>query len=99
MVRRVLTPGLVPMGNWTFTLQGTGCHHNRDAAIDADLATKAFVKTLLDQGHPSNRPRSRVATGRTGATCQADGAGSGFGSGFCPHPAAGSVTPAVRERV
>lgn len=39
------------MGNWNINIQGIGCHHNGKPEIDADLAAKEFVQTLLSQGH------------------------------------------------
>jgi hypothetical protein len=39
------------MGDWNINIQGTGCHHNQNEKIDADLASVEFVKTLKAQGH------------------------------------------------
>jgi hypothetical protein len=39
------------MGSWRITVEGVGCHHNKDPKIDADLATKEFVAKLKVQGH------------------------------------------------
>lgn len=43
------------MGDWTITVQGTGCHHNGKREIDADLATADFVAELKKQGHTVHR--------------------------------------------
>lgn len=47
--------GQTHMGNWTIIIEGHGCHHNSDPKIDANEATKAFVQTLIKQGHTINR--------------------------------------------
>ncbi len=39
------------MGRWRITIDGVGCHHNSNRAIDADLAAKDFVGELRKQGH------------------------------------------------
>jgi hypothetical protein len=39
------------MGSWRITVEGVGCHHNKDEKIDADLATREFVAKLKAQGH------------------------------------------------
>lgn len=39
------------MGNWNINIQGIGCHHNKNAKIDADLAMQEFVQYLKRQGH------------------------------------------------
>jgi hypothetical protein len=38
------------MGNWVLTIEGTGCHHNNNEAIDADLLAPKLVKQLQEQG-------------------------------------------------
>jgi hypothetical protein len=39
------------MGNWNITVQGTGCHHNRDNPSDADRLAAEFVERLKAAGH------------------------------------------------
>jgi hypothetical protein len=39
------------MGRWNISITGTGCHHNKNRAIDADLAARDFVDVLKRQGH------------------------------------------------
>lgn len=39
------------MGNWNITIQGSGCHHNGNAEIDADAVAKEMVQKLIKQGH------------------------------------------------
>lgn len=39
------------MGNWCITIQGIGCHHNKDSPKDANQMTKDFVKQLQQAGH------------------------------------------------
>lgn len=43
------------MGTWNINIKGHGCHHNGNPEIDADLATKEFVKKLAAQGHGISR--------------------------------------------
>lgn len=43
------------MGNWVLYIEGTGCHHNGNEAIDADLLAPKLVKQLKDQGHTIDR--------------------------------------------
>lgn len=38
------------MGNWTITIHGTGAHHNRKPAVDADLAAVELVQKLQAMG-------------------------------------------------
>lgn len=38
------------MGNWVIHIEGTGCHHNSNPEIDADLLAPKLVKQLKDQG-------------------------------------------------
>lgn len=39
------------MGNWNINIQGIGCHHNTDLAIDANKMAAEFVQKLKDAGH------------------------------------------------
>lgn len=39
------------MGNWNITIQGVGCHHNKDLPQDADRMSKKFVEDLKSAGH------------------------------------------------
>ena len=39
------------MGNWNISIQGTGCHHNLDLAVDADRMAARFVRELREAGH------------------------------------------------
>lgn len=39
------------MGSWRITVEGVGCHHNKNEKIDADLAAREFVAKLKAQGH------------------------------------------------
>lgn len=39
------------MGTWKIEISGTGCHHNNDPSLDADLAARAFVAGLKGMGH------------------------------------------------
>ena len=39
------------MGTWKIEITGTGCHHNNDPKIDANLAAADFVQKLKEQGH------------------------------------------------
>lgn len=43
------------MGNWTLTIEGTGCHHNGNEKIDADLLAPKVVQQFKDQGHTVER--------------------------------------------
>lgn len=43
------------MGNYKIRVQGVGCHHNGNPAIDADLLAKALVIGLLKAGHTINQ--------------------------------------------
>lgn len=45
------------MGTWRITIDGTGCHHNNNPAIDADLAVLEFVYHLKGQGHTISAAR------------------------------------------
>lgn len=51
------------MGTWNINIKGHGCHHNGQPAIDADLATKAFVETLRKQGHGITRAEFELTGG------------------------------------
>lgn len=39
------------MGQWNITIRGTGSHHNRKHAIDANRMAAKFVQELKDAGH------------------------------------------------
>lgn len=39
------------MGNWNITIRGTGCHHNKKLATDANRLAAEFVKVLEAAGH------------------------------------------------
>jgi hypothetical protein len=39
------------MGNWNISIQGTGCHHNKDNPTDANVMAQAFVDALRAAGH------------------------------------------------
>jgi hypothetical protein len=39
------------MGQWTITVEGTGCHHNPANPQDADKMALQFVDELQNAGH------------------------------------------------
>lgn len=39
------------MGNYNITINGTGCHHNKDNPTDADFMFLEFVDKLKAAGH------------------------------------------------
>lgn len=39
------------MGNWNINIQGTGSHHNKNHAKDANRMAAKFVQDLRDAGH------------------------------------------------
>lgn len=39
------------MGSWNITIRGTGCHHNKNTASDANRMAAKFVKELKAAGH------------------------------------------------
>lgn len=39
------------MGNWNITIRGTGVHHNKALAEDADKMAAKFVEDLKAKGH------------------------------------------------
>lgn len=43
------------MGNWAITIQGVGCHHNKDLAADANRMSRQFVRQLRAAGHHIER--------------------------------------------
>jgi hypothetical protein len=60
------------MGDWSITIIGTGCHHNDKPEIDANEATKYFVKRLKEQGHTIHHA-SFVSGGRDHTILDDDG--------------------------
>lgn len=39
------------MGNWHISIEGVGCHHNKDYPLDANRLSATFVKSLKEAGH------------------------------------------------
>lgn len=38
------------MGNWNLNIQGLGCHGNKSADIDVDIAAAEFIEKLRKMG-------------------------------------------------
>lgn len=51
------------MGNWKIIICGTGCHHNKDAKIDANLIGFDLVNALADAGQNLQRAEFIVGAG------------------------------------
>lgn len=39
------------MGDWHISIQGVGCHHNKDYPADANRMARKFVEDLRAAGH------------------------------------------------
>jgi hypothetical protein len=86
------------MGRWRITIDGVGCHHNGNRAIDADLAAKDFVGELKAQGHSIEAARFEAlgANGPDGYDAQAVDPASGMNIDLLA-PAAEPVADAAAE--
>lgn len=49
------------MGTWRITIEGSGAHHNKDNATDADKMARGFVKDLRAAGHQVKKAEMELA--------------------------------------
>ena len=51
------------MGNWKIVIEGTGCHHNKNYADDADRLAREIVQALLAGNHDVHSAQFSVLDG------------------------------------